>query len=298
MRFKKNIAFLFGILAFIAYFSFRNLPKNELPVLNVVNQKEVEVYLLKDNLLVPMNVSIQNKDDKQFIKTYIQYITGQKKVKNASSFDCDELRLQEVTIKEGCLTLQFNSALFELKETEELMFLQSIIKMAQQIDSIERLDIKVNQQHIEQLRYGTLIPASFKKYQGINSFVCEDAYLHKSDSLIVYRLLQEQGNIYYVPIELRIPSNLTMKEKLHYIVSDSMYHMGLKSPFKKNDAIECSDTSINLKMQKLQEDLKLKEQILNIIFLSLDANHLNNIEVKEFNKKTNWTPTTINIAEF
>ena len=65
MRFKKNIAFLFGILAFIAYFSFRNLPKNELPVLKVLNQTEVEVYLLKNHLLVPMKVSMQSKNDQE-----------------------------------------------------------------------------------------------------------------------------------------------------------------------------------------------------------------------------------------
>ncbi|MEE0831570.1 MAG: GerMN domain-containing protein [Longicatena sp.] len=298
MRFKKNIAFLFGILAFIAYFSFRNLPKNELPVLKVLNQKEVEVYLLKNHLLVPMKVSMQSKNDQEYIKNYLQYVTGQKQLKNANSFDCDDLRLQDVSIKEGCLTLQFNSALFHLKENEELLFLQSIIKMAQQIDTIEQLKIKVNQQQLQQLRYGTIIPTSLKNYQGINSFVCEDAYLHNSDSLIVYRLLQEQGKCYYVPMELRIPAQLTMKEKLQYIVSASMYHNGLKSPFKKNDMIECTDTTINLKMKKLQEDAKLKEQILNIIVLSLEANHFNEIKVEEFQKQTNWTLTAINIAEF
>ena len=69
MRFKKNIAFLFGILALIAYFSFRNLPKNELPVLKVLNQKEVEVYLLKNHLLVPMKVSMQSKMIKNILRT-------------------------------------------------------------------------------------------------------------------------------------------------------------------------------------------------------------------------------------
>ena len=298
MKFKKNIAFLFGILALITYFSIQNLPYKEIPVLKLNQEKSFSIYLLKEDLLVPMTCRMNVKNDEDWMQQYLDYVTGIKKLKNAKSFELPKLKLLKGTIKDETLTLQFNSTFFEIKEEQELLFLQSLIKMAHQMKGVKQLKILVNEQELNQMRYGTVIPKQIQTYQSINSFVNEDVLLHDSQSLIVYRLLKQEGKVYYVPLELRVSNQLSIKEKLQYIVSSSIYHKGLTSPFKQNDKIECSNEMINLQMKCMQEDETLKEQILNVIQLSLEANGISQVKIKIFDKGLDYTKPVINQAEY
>lgn len=298
MKFKKNIAFLFGILAFISYFSFRNLPESEVEVMKVDTNNYCTIYLKKQNLLVPMSIPNTSKDVQSFVQLYIDYLCGHKKVKNASAFDCDKVKLENASLKDNCLTLQFNSALLELKQEDELSFLQSLMKMMTQIKGVEIFKLQVHNQTLTQLRHGTLIPESIHTNMGMNSLVNQANFLHQSEPFIVYRLLKEEGKTYYVPIELRLPKALSTKEKLNYIVSSATYHTKLQSPFKENDAITCDDTSIHLKMKTLENDPSLRETIINIISLSLKENGLDKVIIKEFDKTITPSQTSLNPAEF
>lgn len=297
MRFKKNIAFLFGILALISYFSFYNLPKKELKVAKMQDEHFMQVYLKKEGLLLPMSISHSYKDVKSFTKLYMDYLTGKKKIHNASGFNYPALELLNAEVKEQCLNLQFNSTLLELKAEEELSFLQSLLQMAKQIEGVKSISIQVHQQKLTQLRHGTLIPSSLDHKLGLNSLIQETNYLHQGQSLIVYRLMIEGNQSYYVPIELRVSNTLSMQEKLSYIVASSSYHSKLRSPFVSTDVIECHEDGIDLKMKRLEKDEKQRTQIIQVIYYSLLANGFDKIQIKEFGKVVNIPLIVLNPAE-
>lgn len=293
MRFQKNIAFLFGVIALITYFSMRNLADEEIPVMKQNNQTS-DVYLLKEGLLVPMQIPIKQEKE-PYIKEYIDYMIGKKKIKNASSFSCESLQLLSMDIKNKQIILQFNSALLDIKKEEELLFIQSLIQMLKPLKDIDTLQIKVHQQTLKYLSHGTKIPDNIKEYQAINTFVNEGVLLHQSESLIVYRLLTEGKQTYYVPVELRIPKGVSIKEKLRYILSKSNYHSLLHSPMK-DEYFQYDNKKIDIQGRKIKDE-KTREQILNIIQLSCEANQIK-ISINEYGKEVQWEKTPINTAEF
>lgn len=300
MRFQKNIAFLFGALALISYCSYAFLPKTEeiQPVSVVQSQKMMDVYLRKAGLLVPMQMARSGNDIESFVEQYLGYLCGKGKLKNASGYDYPKLELKQVTQKEDTLKLDFNSVFLEIKATEELGFLQSLIQMVRQLEGIRKWEVCVNGIKLSQMRYGTRIPETLEDAVGVNSFVNEGTLLHHSKPLIVYRILKDQGKNYYVPIELRISDNLSVEDQLNLIIQDHSYHPALSMIHHEQLKTAVKDNQIQVSGQTSDEIKPLRNSLLELIHLSLNANGLQDVVVMDQGKVSKWEKEHINLAEF
>lgn len=281
-RFKKQIAFLFGMIAMVAYLSVRYFPieKETTSVIQTVDEQvHMQVYLMdSDKTLVPISIPVdQEISEEDNISQMIGYMCGKQKIKGFSPLFEKEVSLEGVTIQDGLATLNFNESLAQYDKDNELRVLEALTWGCTQFHDVEQVRLQLNGKTLTSMpNAGTPIPEVLNRSIGINHFETATSALHSSDELTVFYTKKVEGTTYMIPKSKRYPATrASMMSKVNEIIDDVSVSSTLTQPMVK-DQVELESMSIDKGLMKvslnkniLGADQTVKQDVYDSLTLSL-----------------------------
>lgn len=282
LKFRKQMAVVFGAIAMISYISIRFFPAEE--TVSVVSTTEevnyLQVYMIdEEKTLVPLSVPISeelNVGDK--ISLLFSYMSGKQEIKGFLPLFEKECILQASSVKDGTVSLYFDDTFLNYKRENELRVLEAITWGVSQFHDIKQVELYVNNQRLSKMPMAnTPIPDVLSRDIGINHFETSTSSLHDSDSLTVFYTKQIQGNMYMVPKSKRVnrSDQDDIKTKIDQILSDICVSSSLKQPLSeesiqvKDYKIQDGTIMIDLNSQILSSNQSVKQDVYNSLVLSL-----------------------------
>lgn len=282
LKFRKQMAVLFGTIAMLSYISVRFFPAEETTsVVSVVKKADyLQVYMMDDEkTLVPLSIPVSeeaSKEDK--VSLLFSYMSGKQQMKGFFPLFEKECVLRSSSIKDGRVSLYFDETFLNYKKENELRLLEAITWGVSQIYDAEQVELYMNDQRLDKMPLAnTPIPDILSRDIGINHFETSTSSLHDSDSLTVYYTKQIQGNLYMVPKSKRVDKSdrEDMKTKIDQILSDICVSSHLKQPLSeesvqvKDFKLQNGTVMVDLSGQVLSSNQSVKQDVYNSLVLSL-----------------------------
>lgn len=282
LRFKKQIAFLFGAIAMISYVSVRYFPLEDqsAPVIAVKDEAtHMQVYLLdRDMTLVPLSIQVDedlNEEDK--LQLMVAYMSGKQQINNFQPLFDTDCTLQDVQIENGIVTMNFDDSLKNYSADNELRVLEALTWGATQFHNIEQVRLSVNGEVIDKMpNANTPIPEVLNRSIGINHFETATSSLHNSREITVFGTKRVDGQVYMVPKSRRVPKGSDdVKDTIQEIVNDVSVSSTLTQPLFLDDvkveqmSLENGVMVVELNDAILDSSKSVKQDIYNALILSL-----------------------------
>lgn len=281
-RFKKQIAFMFGMIAMVAYLSVRYFPteKETTAVIQTTDEQvHMQVYLMdSDQTLVPISIPVDEEmSEEDKISQMIGYMSGKQHIKGFSPLFEKEVSLEDVSIQDGVALLNFNESLKQYSKDNELRVLEALTWGSTQFHDVEQVKLQMNGETLSSMPNAeTPIPDVLNRSIGINHFETATSALHSSDELTVFYTKKVEGTTYMVPKSKRYPATkASMMSKVNEIIDDVSVSSTLTQPMVK-DRVELESMSIENGLMKvslnkniLGADKTVKQDVYDALTLSL-----------------------------
>lgn len=281
-RFKKQIAFLFGMIAMVTYLSVRYFPseKETTSVIQTTDEQiHMQVYLMDgDKTLVPISIPVDEEmSEEDKINLMIGYMSGKQKIKGFSPLFEKEVSLEGVHIQDGVAVLNFNESLLQYNKDNELRVLEALTWGSTQFHDVEQVKLQLNGEPLSNMpNANTPIPDVLNRSIGINHFETAVSALHSSDELTVFYTKKVEGTTYMVPKSKRYPAEkASLMAKVNEIMDDVSVSSSLIQPMVK-DRVELESMSmedglmkVSLNKNILGADKTLKQDVYDSLTLSL-----------------------------
>lgn len=281
-RFKKQIAFLFGMIAMITYVTVRYFPMEE-DSTSVVSTKGVsdhmQVYLMDDDqTLVPISIPVDEEiGEEDKLSMMMGYLCGKQSIKGFTPLFNKEVALADATIQDGKAILNFDDSFKNYEEGNELRILESLTWGATQFHDVEQVVLQLNGKTLEVMPNAlTPIPGILNRSIGINHFETGTSALHSSDEMTVFYTKKIEGNTYMVPKTKRYPNTRkAIESKVNEILEDISVSSNLSQPIVDNqialEKLEMADHTIKVSLNKniLGADKTVKQDVYDSLMLSL-----------------------------
>ena len=281
-RFKKQFAFLFGMIALVTYVSVRYFP-SEQETTQVIQMEDtsthMQVYLLdSDQTLVPISIPVDEEystEDK--LHLMMGYLSGKQQIKGFYPLFTKETDFSQIEISGGKAVLHVDDQFTSYDSQLELRILESIIWGTTQFHDIEQVNL-VNKQGVmtQMPNASTPIPEICNRSIGINHFETGTTSLHNSNEMVVYYAKKVEGNTYMIPKTKRYASTRTsIESRVNEIIEDIAVSSTLSSPFKKEQvSIQRMDfqngvIKVSLDEHILGADKSVKQDVYDSFMLSL-----------------------------
>lgn len=283
MRFKKQIAFLFGAIAMISYLSVRYFPQNDdnTPVVSIIKEEgsQMQVYLLdQDETLVPLSIEVNeewNEEDK--LRLMVAYMSGKQQIAQFQPLFQDVCNLENVALENGIVTLNFDDTLKNYTPEYELRVLEALTWGACQFPDIKQVRISMNGEILRAMpNANTPIPEVLNRNIGINHFETASATLHTSREITVFCTKRMHGQVYMVPKSRRVPKGSDdVLDSVNQIVQDvSVTHQTTQPLFSnqvqvKQVTFENGVMVVDVNGALLDSSKSIKQDVYNALVLSL-----------------------------
>lgn len=280
--YKQQIAFLFGGLALITYFSVSFFPKSNAETTSVMADTEhavVQTYLFdEEDTLVPVTFKMDPSSTiEERIQMMMDYMDGNLHAENFFPIFTADCNLQNIIMEGDSVTLQFDDTFSNYDAAKELKVLEAIVWGTTQFPEIKTVNIMMNDQILTKMPLAnTPVKQNLTKAMGINHFETATASLYNSSEITVYYVKEIGGKDFFVPKSKRIPSNdPSTEEMVKEMVANISASSGLGQPLY-NDNIDVYDLptdrgvlNVSVNSNILSDDLSVKPQIYDSLVLSL-----------------------------
>lgn len=281
LRWLKNISFLVmcGLLSFV-YFQTKdtNVIDKEVVVTSYDGYRQV-VYMDEDRLLIPVtyevkqSTSIEEDVNRMFL---LMKDAGNLKGTLSSIVPSNADLLNVAVNEDGILCLDFSTGLNELKEMDELRFLEATSYVFCQLEGVEGIQYAMNGELLKQLPNGKInleSPLDFSL--GINNFETSSDNLHHTTSMLVFLAKTIDDEEFYVPVSKRVPIDETLDEKLNHIIGEVSVSSTLKqaSPLQSLELLDGSSLEnghllVNLNTMALLDEMTIDQDVYDLLLLS------------------------------
>ena len=255
------------------------------PVVNttyVDNSETGDIYLLgSNNYLVKVSVLISGKSVEEKVKEIIKYLTISNNTKIPNGLYAvipESTKLNNVSISDKIVTLDFSSELLNVDEKLEERLIESIIYSIVNIDGVEGLYLKIDGKDLLKLpKTHKLLPSVLNRNYGINK-VYEIDSINNINKVIMYYINKIDEKKYYVPVTKYLNDE---NEKIRIIIENLsgnyIYDSTLISFLNPNTELINYDIENNtMKLNFNQEiftDNKLLEEVIYPIAQSVFENY-------------------------
>lgn len=282
-KFKKQIAFLFGAIAMIAYCSVQFFPsqvKDTTPVIAARDEGvHMQIYLKdQDHTLVPLSIPVNEEmSEEDKLQLMVAYMSGKQEIEGFQPLFQKECTMNKVKIQNGIASLYFDESLKNYQKEDELRVLEALTWGATQFHDIEQVKLFMNDTQLRVMpNANTPIPDVLNRSIGINHFETSTTSLHDSSSLTVFYTKKIQGQEYMVPRSRRVHMESDeLKSSVSSILQDVSASSELVQPLYADD-IQIEDFQIfdgslvvNLNKNILANDRSVKQDVYNALVLSL-----------------------------
>lgn len=261
-RRRGMIVLLSLCLLFVGYVYFRRDPQDE---------TSEDVYLMnvvfKDEQgdLIPVKINFFNEVDLQesvrnritFMQTDDLIAYGLYPVLNK------ELKIQDISIENKVLTVDFND---ELYNSHPLDILEALTYTLTDYDEVQQLQLSIDGEYIQYLPNSNIPLSSLTKDLGLNNFEETSALLHQTMPVMVYQNKTIQDFQFYVPTTIRIDETESLFSQVQTILNyvDSKIHLF-------NVQLEDHTLTIQLDSNILLDNETIDKTLEELIVLSLSS---------------------------
>ena len=281
-RFKKQFAFLFGMIAIAAYASIRFFPTEEAttPVIqSETTGNHMQIYMMDhDKTLIPISIPVDEEmSEEDQVNIMLGYMSGKQSLKGFSPLFTKEVHMDSFQINNGIIAVDFDDSLKNYTKENELRVLESLTWGLTQFHDVERVKLMMNGETLTAMPNGsTPIPEILNRSIGINHFETSTSALHTSDEMTVYYTKKVQGNTYMVPKSKRYPSTRSsLESKVNEIIEDVSVSSTLTQPMVKDSikmesmSFEKGTLKVSLDEHILGADKTVKQDVYDSLTLSL-----------------------------
>ena len=274
----------------VIVFLFYLFPKKEEYTLNIPISKEINanfhnVFLLdKNNYIAKTKIEVSSLKKDNLIDELIEIMTidGKYQDKIPNGFNPIlpvDTKLLNKEINDNLLILNFNKELLDTKKEQEEKIIESIIYTMTEIEGIDSITIKVNDEILTKLpKSGKLIDKILKRDFGINKKYDITSFKDVSRVTIYYVSKTNNDNIYYVPVSKYFNSNDNkIKIIINELTSKISYESNLMSYLNNSAKLidysfneEEIDLNFNEYLFDNMEDKKVLEEVIYSISYSLE----------------------------
>ena len=250
----------------------------------VGNTETTSIYLLGDNnLLIKTSIFIVSDNLEARIKEIINYLTVNNSEKNPNGLKSiipSHSKLNNVEIKDGIASLDFNEELLNISEELEEKMIEAIVYSLIDIDGIEGVEIKINGIVLQQLpKTKKNIPSVLNRNFGINKVYDVDD-IHDVQKVIVYYLNDINNDRYYVPVTRYLNDD---REKIKIIIdnltSSYIYDSSLLSLLESNVELLDYDLSDKTMTLNFNEGIFYNDKVLEEVIYSISESVFENYDV-------------------
>ena len=294
---KIAIASLTLIILFILYLIPVGKNENELELKNdgieyVYPNNLAVIYLLDSNDYVARTlITSCNCEGKDRAKDLLEglIIDGKKSNIIPNGFRSiipSGTSINDITLEEGVLTIDFSKELLEVKSKYEEAMIESIIFTLTNIDGIDKVIIKVEGELLEKLPYSKkMLPTVLDKDYGINKNY-ELVSINDIESYTLYYVNSYNDNYYYVPVTKYVNNNNQDKIKviIEELSTSPVYESSLMSFLNVSTKLldyEMVDNTLRLNFNNLILDDVTSNNILEEVVYTIGLSMSDNLDVEE-----------------
>lgn len=273
-----------GFVLGVAYVYNKNQKDEKTPVANIVytkenNYKEV-VFQDESQTLIPVNIEVSPGESLEQEVTNIISIMKTKPTNFKGLYPVinEDISINSVSLNNGLLTLDFSEGLMNLTKESSLNFLEALTWTLCNYKDIEELHLTCNNNEVTNLPESYIsLSHNYNHSLGLNNFESVNAYLHKTNALVVYANKVIDQQLFYVPMTRRInTNNLEIKDKVAMLLKQTSISSLLKeneilSELEVLEGTEISDgkLTVNLNDRALLDEMSLNPQVSDLLMLSL-----------------------------
>lgn len=294
---KIAVASLTLIILFILYLIPVGKNENELELKNdgieyVYPNNLAVIYLLDSNDYVARTlITSCNCEGKDRAKDLLEglIIDGKKSNIIPNGFRSiipSGTSINDITLEEGVLTIDFSKELLEVKSKYEEAMIESIIFTLTNIDGIDKVIIKVEGELLEKLPYSKkMLPTVLDKDYGINKNY-ELVSINDIESYTLYYVNSYNDNYYYVPVTKYVNNNNQDKIKviIEELSTSPVYESSLMSFLNVSTKLldyEMVDNTLRLNFNNLILDDVTSNNILEEVVYTIGLSMSDNLDVEE-----------------
>lgn len=257
---------LVTIALFLIIFVINIFPQNDVNIKSNIKYETVDtisIYLLdKNNYIARTNIISSNSDDTiDLIKDIIASLTvnSNKSMYLPSGFKSlipEGTILNNVKVENDVAILDFNDNFFNIDAKNERKMIESIVYSVTEINSINYVNIKVNNQSLDKMPNGNLkLNSLLSRDFGIN--IRNNLNEIKGANEVTTYFLSDDKS-YYVPITFLLNNN---QEKVEVIINELTSNTNISNNI--STYIEASTELINYKINENNVMLEFNNSIFN-----------------------------------
>lgn len=257
------------------------------------------IYLLNDDhLLVKSKILLDSNDPVEKIKQIVNTLTINKTnfIPNGLSSLLDaNIKLKDVIIYDNIAHLNFNEAFFKIDPDITEKVIESLIFSITDIDKIDGICIKVEDEVIDEIN-NIKLDAILTKDFGLNK-TYEIKTRENIDKVIIYYLTKINNTSYYVPVTKYMNNN---EDKIKIIInslsSSYIYEPNLMSMLNQNTKLLDYEMNSDMVILNFSDDIftdenKILEEVMYTIGYSIYDNYnienvMYKVNGKEITKKS------------
>ena len=297
-RFSFKKISRYTILLFIVFLIYL-FPKKEEYILtkDVKNEIDIhfhDVYLLdKNNYISKTLIEVKSKTKEDLIRELLEVLTIDGKYTDIipngfRSVLPVDTKLNNLTIDNNTLILDFDDNLLKVKEEFEEKIIEAIIYTMTSVDGIDNIKIKINNELLEKLpKSGKLLEETLDRNYGINKHYDVQTIKDISKVTIYYTARSNSDSIYYIPVTKYTNSK---DEKIKIIIdeltSKISYESNLMSFLNYNTKLldyNFNDDVLNLNFNEYLFDNDKNKKVLEEVIYSISYSIKDSYNVSKIN---------------
>lgn len=258
MFFKKIILICATFFAIgLLYLTPKDKIKTENEVIYIDNTNYESVYLLKDNYLTDIKVSIKSNEINSKIKELLENLKNSK-----GGLIPDNTKINSVLYEEGLVKIDFSKELLDVEINKEEKVIESIIYTLTSLNEISNIIIYVEGEILTKLPKSRInLPSTLNRSFGINKEYNIDDYKN-IDKVTIYYINKDFN---YVPVTKYYNGE---KDKIKLIINE------LSSSYIKDSNL-MSYLNSNVRLLATEQELDTLFLVFNeYIFDDMDSNNI------------------------
>lgn len=267
-----TISLLVSCLLFVSFIYLKNDNRNQqenIVLENVVFQdldQELVPVFINFHSNVDLEQNVRNKIDLMKSNEMIQY--GLYPIFN------DKIEIQSVELKQGIMTVSFNSEL--RKQKNALDVIETLAYTLINQEDVHSLKLQVDHKNINYFPNSNIPITEITKDLGLNNFEETTSLLHETIPVMAYKQKQIENRLYYVPTTYRIPENMSLNLQIETILNHIDEKIEVLNSSVKNGKLTLELDS-NILLDNEMIDKSLQERII----LSLSSlKQISDVQIK------------------
>lgn len=255
-------------------------------VVNYLNEDNLSYVYLNDNnnYLTLTSVYLEDNDIKKSILEKIEYLKGNKSIKNFTPILPNDVKVNSIDIKDNTLTIDFSKELLNISEDKEESMIEGLIFTMSENSKIDSLIIKVEGSILDKLPHSKKsLPTPLTRKYGINKKYDIDS-INNITCTTIYYLNNIDDENYYTPVSLYTNQN---KEKIDIIIeelkSTKVYQNSLKSLLNEDASLVSSEIDDNIMYLVFNEGIvkDVSDEILESVKYTISSSVKENYDVDD-----------------